>query len=100
APGSGQCPGVDLSIGMTPNPEPVFVGNNLVYTITVTNAVPDLAKNVVASQIIPSSAIYVSGSASQGSVSQSGGVVTANLGDLAAGLGAPFLGTGHSTHGR
>ena len=83
--GGGQCPGVDLSIGMTPNPEPVFVGNNLVYTITVTNAGPDLAKNVVVSQSLPAGVIYVSGSASQGSVSQSGGVVTGNLGNMAAG---------------
>jgi uncharacterized repeat protein (TIGR01451 family) len=83
--GGGQCPGVDLSIGMTPNPEPVFVGNNLVYTITVTNAGPDLAKNVVVSQSLPIGVVYVSGSASQGSVSQSGGVVTGNLGNMPAG---------------
>jgi uncharacterized repeat protein (TIGR01451 family) len=76
---------VDLSIGMTPNPEPVIVGNNLVYTISVTNAGPDLARNVVVSQTLPAGVIYVSGSASQGSVSQSGGVVTGNLGNMAAG---------------
>jgi uncharacterized repeat protein (TIGR01451 family) len=89
--GGGQCPGVDLSIGMTPNPEPVFVGNNLVYTIGVTNAGPDLAKNVVVSQVLPASAIFVSGSASQGSVSQSGGIVTANLGNLNPGSSATVL---------
>jgi uncharacterized repeat protein (TIGR01451 family) len=91
ADGGGQCPGVDLSIGMTANPEPVFVGNNLVYTISVTNAGPDLAKNTVASQLLPAGVIYVSGSASQGSVSQSGGVVTANLGNLAPGSVATIL---------
>jgi uncharacterized repeat protein (TIGR01451 family) len=85
ADGGSQCPGVDLSIGMTANPEPVFVGNNLVYTISVTNAGPDLAKNVIVSQSLPTGVIYVSGSASQGSVSASGGVVTGNLGNMPAG---------------
>jgi len=91
ADGGSQCPGVDLSIGMTANPEPVFVGNNLVYTISVTNAGPDLAKNVIVSQILGSGVIYVSGSASQGSVSQSGGIVTGNLGNMAPGATATIL---------
>lgn len=95
--GGSQCPGVDLSIGMIPNPEPVFVGNNLIYTISITNAGPDLAKNVVVSQILPAGVIYVSGSASQGSVSQSGGVVTGNLGNMPAGSVATMLVTVNPT---
>ena len=86
--GGGQCPGVDLSIGMVSAPEPVFVGSNLVYTITITNAGPDTAKNTVISQILPNSVVFVSATASQGSVSQSGGVVTANAGNLAPGATA------------
>jgi uncharacterized repeat protein (TIGR01451 family) len=97
ADGGGQCPGVDLSIGMTPNPEPVFVGNNLVYTISVTNAGPDLAQNVVVSQVLPAGVIYISGSASQGSVSQSGGVVTGNLGNMPAGSVATMFVTVNPT---
>jgi uncharacterized repeat protein (TIGR01451 family) len=95
--GGGQCPGVDLSIGMIPSPEPVFVGSNLLYTITVTNAGPDVAKNAVVSQTLATGVIYVSGSASQGSVSQSGGVVTANLGNLVPGGTATILVTVNPT---
>jgi uncharacterized repeat protein (TIGR01451 family) len=97
ADGGSQCPGVDLSIGMTATPEPVFVGSNLLYTITVTNAGPDLAKNTIVSQPLAAGVIYVSGSASQGSVSQSGGIVTANLGNLAPGATATVLVTVNPT---
>src|SRR6202040_363 len=86
--GGNQCPGVDLSIGMGAAPEPVFVGSNLVYTITITNAGPDTAKNTVISQILPNSVVFVSAPASQGSVSQSGGIVTANVGNLVPGAPA------------
>ena len=35
--GGGECPGADLALGMTASPEPVITGNNLTYTISVTN---------------------------------------------------------------
>jgi uncharacterized repeat protein (TIGR01451 family) len=83
--GGGQCPGVDLSIGMVAAPEPVFVGSNLVYTIHVTNAGPDSAKSAVISQLLPASVVFVSASVSQGSIGQAGGVITANLGNMLPG---------------
>jgi uncharacterized repeat protein (TIGR01451 family) len=86
--GGGECPGSDLSIGMTAAPEPVVVGNNLIYTISVTNNGPASAKNVSASQILPSDAVYVAASTSQGSAAEAGGVVTANLGRLGGGNSA------------
>jgi uncharacterized repeat protein (TIGR01451 family) len=80
--GGGECPGADLALGMTGNPEPVTVGDNLTYSISVTNNGASSAKTVNISQLLPNSVNFVSASASQGSVSQSGGVVTASLGRL------------------
>jgi uncharacterized repeat protein (TIGR01451 family) len=80
ADGGGQCPGLDLAIGMVPNPEPVFVGSNLVYNISITNLGPNIAKNVILSQVLPPSAVFVSATISQGGISHSGGVITGNIG--------------------
>lgn len=82
--GGGQCPGVDMAIGMKGAPDPVFIGSNLVYTISITNQGPDTAKNVVMSQSLPGSVVFVGASASQGSISHAGGTVTANLGTMPA----------------
>jgi uncharacterized repeat protein (TIGR01451 family) len=83
--GGGECPGSDLSVGMTAQPEPVLVGGLLTYTISITNAGPSSAKNVTASQVLPSGVIYVSSVASQGGTSFGGGIVTCNLGQMNAG---------------
>src|SRR5207245_1813550 len=50
--GGTQCPGADLALGMTASPEPVFLGSNLVYTISLTNIGPNTAKNTVISQVL------------------------------------------------
>ena len=80
--GGGQCPGVDLAIGMSDNPDPAVVTSNLVYTITVTNNGPGLARGVVVSQNLDPSVRFVSAAASQGGANSIGSVVTATLGDL------------------
>ncbi len=86
--GGGECPGADLALGMTAQPEPVIVGGSLTYTITVTNRGPSSAKNVTVTHLLPSSVIFVSVVSSQGTCSQSAGLVTGNLGTLATGAGA------------
>jgi len=80
--GGGECPGADMALGMVAQPEPALVGGNLTYTITVTNKGPSTAKNVVVSQALPGSAIFVSSSSSQGGCSFSGGVESCSLGDM------------------
>ena len=80
--GGGTCPGADLALGMTDAPDPVFIGSNLVYSISVTNFGPSAATNVVVNQSLPGSVIFASGSASQGNVSFAGGTVVGNLGVL------------------
>lgn len=78
--GTGECPGSDLALGMTAAPEPVVIGNNLIYTLSVTNFGPSSATNVNVSQILPAGSVFVSATASQGAASHAGGVVTCNLG--------------------
>ena len=86
--GGGQCPGNDLAVKVSDDPDPVVIGSNLVYTITVTNTWSKLAKGVVLNQSLPSSVAYVSATTTQGTVNYGGNVVTANIGNLPAGSAA------------
>jgi uncharacterized repeat protein (TIGR01451 family) len=72
----------DLEISKADSPDPVTVGDNLTYTITVTNNGPDAAANVVVTDTLPSGVTFVS--ASPGCV-HAAGVVTCNLGNIPAG---------------
>jgi uncharacterized repeat protein (TIGR01451 family) len=72
----------DLEISKADSPDPVTVGDNLTYTITVTNRGPDAATNVVVTDTLPSGVTFVS--ASSGCV-HAAGVVTCNLGNIPAG---------------
>ena len=86
--GGGLCPGVDVAVGMTDTPNPVVIGSNLVYTITVTNFGPNAGKDVVMSQVLPASVIFLSAVSSQGSCSYVGGTVTCDLGAMDPGTTA------------
>ncbi len=82
--GGGQCPGVDLAVGMKAGPNPVSVGANLTYTISVTNNGPDTAHVVGVNQLLPPGVTFISATASQGTVGQTNGTVSASVGDLFA----------------
>ncbi len=75
----------DLEITKEDDVDPAFVGDNITYTLTVSNNGPETAINVTASDTLPAGLAFVSVSSSQGSASESGGIVTATLGDLANG---------------
>jgi uncharacterized repeat protein (TIGR01451 family) len=75
----------NLSIIKSDSPDPVTVGDTLTYTLTITNNGPDSATNVVVTDTLPNSVTFVSAMASPGSCSESGGIVTCNLGNLAVG---------------
>jgi uncharacterized repeat protein (TIGR01451 family) len=83
-------PGIALSITMSGAPNPVLAGALLTYTLTVSNAGPNQADNVVIVDTLPTNAAFISEQASQGLASQSNGQATANLGSLAVGGSATF----------
>ena len=80
--GGGQCPGVSLSLAMSASPNPVLVGSNLVYTMTVSNAGPSSADNVIVSQSLPPGVGFVTTSNYTVAVSQVGSTLELNIGSL------------------
>ena len=57
---------VDLALTKTDSPDPVQVGNNLTYTITITNLSPRAAFNVQMTDTLPAGVTFVSATPSQG----------------------------------
>jgi uncharacterized repeat protein (TIGR01451 family) len=87
--GAGAAAGdADLALSKTDSPDPVVAGNNLTYTITVTNPVASTgpATNVVVTDNLPAGVDFVS--ATGGTCQRSGGKVTCNLGQVNAGTTA------------
>lgn len=75
-------PAADLSITMTDARDPVMVGNEFTYNLTVTNLGPDAADNVVVTDTLPANVTVASAIASQGTCAGTG-PLTCNLGTLA-----------------
>jgi uncharacterized repeat protein (TIGR01451 family) len=80
-------PAADLSISKADSPDPVTVGNNLTYTITVTNNGPSPATGVNISDPLPAGETFVSVTPSQGSCTGTS-AITCALGSLANGSSA------------
>lgn len=78
-------PVVDVRISKSDSADPVNSGGSFAYTLTVTNEGPSLASDVIVTDILPAGVNFATGSASQGTVSESSGTVTANLGSLDSG---------------
>jgi len=74
----------DLAITKTAAPEPVQMGNNLTYTVTVTNNGPtDPATGVILTDSLPAGVTFVSATPGQGTCNQAGVTVSCNLGNIA-----------------
>lgn len=60
-------PVVDLAVAIAANPSPVAVGQDLVYTIEVTNSGPDDASAVALVNVLPTGVTFLSASSNVGS---------------------------------
>lgn len=77
-------PNANLAISMTDRPSPVWLGDNLVYAIAITNLGPSAATNVVVTNQLPSGVNFISAATSQGSCSRAGDLVRCDLGAMTA----------------
>jgi uncharacterized repeat protein (TIGR01451 family) len=73
----------DLSLTKTDSPDPVLVGHQLTYSLTVHNAGPEAATTVDLTDSLPASVTFNSATPSQGTCNESSGTVTCALGTLA-----------------
>jgi uncharacterized repeat protein (TIGR01451 family) len=77
-------PQADVSLNLT-GPASAAKGRQISYLITVSNAGPSTAHNVVLSDPVPAGVNFVGATTSKGTCSHSGGTVKCALGDLASG---------------
>lgn len=91
-------PAADLAVSLVDQPDPVVISSNFTYLVTVTNRGPSVAGTVAVNQTLPGGDYRVVGtSASQGSASIGGNVLSWNVGSLASGAAATLTVVGNST---
>ena len=83
-------PAADLAVSIEDSPDPVLERDQVTYTVTVDNLGPGQAPNTRLVDTLPANPTFVSATASQGScerdvTSNRGGVLTCELGTIAAG---------------
>lgn len=83
---------IDLSLVKVAEPTTVVVGNNVTFTVTVTNDGPSGATGVVVEDQLPSGISFVNSSASQGSYSSGNGLW--DVGSIGSGSSATLTLTG------
>lgn len=74
--------GADVAIDLAESPNPVSVGSNLTYTITVTNHGPKTASEVVVTDSLPGALSFLSVATTTGFATNIGNLVAVNIGTL------------------
>ena len=88
-------PVANLHVSKSAPAGPLAIGVDFQYQIVVTNNGPNTAEDVVVSDTLPLGVVFVSATTTQGSVTESAGVVVATLGDLPNGGSATITLTAH-----
>jgi uncharacterized repeat protein (TIGR01451 family) len=81
----------DLGLTVPPPAGPIPLGDDLVYTLNVSNAGPLAATNVMLRDTLPPGATFVSVTPTQGTCQQGNGTVNCALGSLASGASATVV---------
>ena len=76
---------VDLAVVKRDSPDPVVAGQQLTYTLLVSNNGPSVATGVMLTDTLPDDVQFTSVRTSRGSASHNAGTVSADLGSLAVG---------------
>ena len=89
-PAGSEPPGqiADLSVVKSENFDPITAGDQLTYAISIANFGPGTAENVVLTDPLPAGVAFVNTTTSAGTCAHDSGVVTCQLGSLAAGASA------------
>jgi uncharacterized repeat protein (TIGR01451 family) len=82
-----QQPSADVAVTKTDAPDPVRVGNNVTYTVTVRNNGPDRATGVTLTDVLPAGVTLVSERATRGNCTGTA-TVTCSFGALGSGQAA------------
>ena len=77
-------PGAELSLTKGDAPDPVTIGNNVTYSLSVSNAGPNSSTGVIVTDTLPVGTTFISCTPSQGTCGASGSTVTASLGTVAS----------------
>ena len=92
--GTGVDPTADLAASIAASPNPVKSRGKLSYTITIRNAGPSAAIQVLLNDVLSSQSTFLSATPSQGScvtpVVGASGTVSCNLGTIASGATSPI----------
>ncbi len=83
-------PEADLAITKSDSPEPVLAGNDVTYTLAVTNNGPSVATSVTVTDTLPAEVSFVSATGSGWTCSESAGTVTCDATSLAVGAAPPI----------
>jgi uncharacterized repeat protein (TIGR01451 family) len=78
-------PAADIAVTAFANPDPVVLGSNVTYTITVTNRGPNIASGVALTDLLPSGSTFVSATTTRGTITNQSANVACNMGTMAPG---------------